>query len=106
MRASMRERMTRERMISITALVLVIRIGFLVPKAAAQSDKYSKMAPVDQYLTGGLGEAGHHRLSSKEPARGLPPADVHDARRRHCAGESDQYSAYSFDKASMSHLSP
>ncbi len=34
----------------IMALVLVIRIGFLVPKAAAQSDKYSKMAPVDQYL--------------------------------------------------------
>jgi hypothetical protein len=37
-------------MISIMALVLVISIGFLVPKAAAQSDKYSKMAPVDQYL--------------------------------------------------------
>jgi hypothetical protein len=32
------------------ALVLVISIGFLVPKAAAQSDKYPKMAPVDQYL--------------------------------------------------------
>ncbi len=41
---------TREGMISITALVLVISIGFLVSKAAAQSDKYSKMAPVDQYL--------------------------------------------------------
>ena len=40
---------TRERMI-IMALVLVISICFLVPKAAAQSDKYSKMAPVDQYL--------------------------------------------------------
>jgi hypothetical protein len=37
-------------MISITALVVVVSIGFLVPKAAAQSDKYSKMAPVDQYL--------------------------------------------------------
>jgi hypothetical protein len=37
-------------MISFTALVLVISIGFLVPKAAAQSDKYPKMAPVDQYL--------------------------------------------------------
>jgi hypothetical protein len=37
-------------MISILALVLVIGIGFLVPKAAAQSDKYSNMAPVDQYL--------------------------------------------------------
>jgi hypothetical protein len=50
-----RERMLRERMIGIrviriTALVLVISIGFLAPKAAAQSDKYSKMAPVDQYL--------------------------------------------------------
>jgi energy-converting hydrogenase Eha subunit F len=44
---------TRERMISIRAknmLALVITVGFLVPKAAAQSDKYSKMAPVDQYL--------------------------------------------------------
>jgi len=30
-------------MISIMALVLVISIGFLVPKAAAQSDKNSKM---------------------------------------------------------------
>jgi hypothetical protein len=35
-------------MISIMVL-LVISIGFLVPTAAAQSDKYSKMAPVDQY---------------------------------------------------------
>jgi energy-converting hydrogenase Eha subunit F len=41
---------TRDRMISIMALVLVISIGFLVPKAAAQSDKYPKMAPVEQYL--------------------------------------------------------
>ena len=41
---------TRERMISIMALVLVISIWRLAPKAAAQSDKYSKMAPVDQYL--------------------------------------------------------
>jgi len=41
---------TRERMISILALVLVISIGFLAPKAAAQSDQYPKMAPVDQYL--------------------------------------------------------
>ncbi|HEV3419773.1 MAG TPA: hypothetical protein VG075_05675 [Candidatus Acidoferrum sp.] len=31
-------------------LVLAISIGSLVPKAAAQADKYSKMAPVDQYL--------------------------------------------------------
>jgi hypothetical protein len=49
MRAAARES-TREIMISIMALVLVISIGFLLPKAAAQSDKYSKMAPVDQYL--------------------------------------------------------
>ncbi len=54
MRAPTRES-TRERMISImarggTIMLLVISIGFLVPKAAAQSDKYSKMAPVDQYL--------------------------------------------------------
>jgi hypothetical protein len=37
-------------MISITSLVLVISIGFSVPKAAAQLNKYSTMAPVDQYL--------------------------------------------------------
>lgn len=54
MKAATRES-ARERMISImarggTIIVLVISIGFLVPKAAAQSDKYSKMAPVDQYL--------------------------------------------------------
>ena len=41
---------TRERVISIMALVLVISMCFLVPKAAAQSDKYPNMAPVDQYL--------------------------------------------------------
>jgi len=37
-------------MIKIVASVLIISIGFLVPKAAAQLDKYSKMAPIDQYL--------------------------------------------------------
>jgi hypothetical protein len=37
-------------MIRIMALVLAIGIGFLAPKAAAQSEKYSTMAPVDQYL--------------------------------------------------------
>jgi hypothetical protein len=44
---------TKARMISIMAtimLVLIISIGFLVSNAAAQLDKYSKMAPVDQYL--------------------------------------------------------
>jgi len=40
----------RERMIGIMASVLVVSIWFSVPKAAAQSDKYPKMAPVDQYL--------------------------------------------------------
>jgi hypothetical protein len=49
MRVATRES-AKERMIGITALVLVISICFLVPKAAAQSDKYPKMAPVDQYL--------------------------------------------------------
>ena len=49
MKPSTRES-TRERMISIVALVLVISIGFLVTNAAALSDKYPKMAPVDQYL--------------------------------------------------------
>ena len=41
---------TRERMIRIITMimsVLVISICFLVPKAAARSDKYSKMAPVE-----------------------------------------------------------
>jgi hypothetical protein len=51
----MTERMIREKMISImawgcTILVLLISIGSIVPKAAAQSDKYPKMASVDQYL--------------------------------------------------------
>jgi hypothetical protein len=36
-------------MTSKLALVLVISICFLVPKAVAPADKYSKMAPVDQY---------------------------------------------------------
>jgi hypothetical protein len=50
MRAPTRES-TRERVITVMALVLVISVGFLVAKAAAaaaQSDKYSTMAPVDQ----------------------------------------------------------
>ena len=48
MRAAMRERMIT--IMARGAFFLVINIGFLVPKAAAQSDKYPKMAPVDQYL--------------------------------------------------------
>src|SRR5258708_24328294 len=51
----MTERMIREKMISImawgcTILAPLISIGSLVPKATAQSDKYPKMALVDQYL--------------------------------------------------------
>jgi hypothetical protein len=41
---------TRKTAIIVMALVLAISICFRVPKAVAQSDKYSKMAPVDQYL--------------------------------------------------------
>ena len=41
-----------EETISIVSLVLAISIGFLVSTAAAQSDPYPKMAPVDQYLMG------------------------------------------------------
>ena len=41
---------TKERTIWIVASLLSISIGFLVPNAAAQSDPYPKMAPVDQYL--------------------------------------------------------
>ncbi len=50
MRAATREKMIGERTISITGLALVISIGFLVPRSAAQSDKHPKMAPVGQYL--------------------------------------------------------
>ena len=49
MSANRREAL-RERMIGIMALVLAINIWVSVPKAAAQSDKYPTMAPVDQYL--------------------------------------------------------
>jgi len=41
---------TMKRAIWITAPVLAISIGLLVPNAAAQPDPYPKMAPVDQYL--------------------------------------------------------
>ena len=33
---------------------------------------------------------GHHRLSSEEPTGRLPPADVHNARRKHRGSKSDQ----------------
>jgi hypothetical protein len=41
---------TSEKTIWLMASTLAIGIGFLVPNAAAQSDPYPKMAPVDQYL--------------------------------------------------------
>jgi hypothetical protein len=41
---------TKERTMWFLAAVLAISISFLVPNAAAQSDPYPKMAPVDQYL--------------------------------------------------------
>jgi hypothetical protein len=41
---------TIKRAVWIMAPVLAISIGFFVPTAAAQSDTYPKMAPVDQYL--------------------------------------------------------
>jgi len=43
-------------MIRIRTLILVFGIAFLVPKAPAQSDQYSKIAPVDQYLMEGNAE--------------------------------------------------
>src|SRR5215470_2806515 len=46
----MRPMKTKERTIRIIAPVLAISIGFFVPNAAAQSDPYPKMSPVDQYL--------------------------------------------------------
>lgn len=41
-----------EKWMRITAFALLLSIGSLVPKAAAQSDKYPKMSPVGQYLMG------------------------------------------------------
>lgn len=41
---------TKEKVIWITTSMLAISIGFIAPNAAAQSDPYPKMAPVDQYL--------------------------------------------------------
>jgi hypothetical protein len=46
----MRKRMMTERMIRITALVMVISIGFLVPKAAAQSYKISALGTTGEHL--------------------------------------------------------
>src|SRR5215467_7662098 len=45
-----RRKSMRGRMIGLMTLVLVASIWFSVPEAAAQSDQYPKMAPIDQYL--------------------------------------------------------
>jgi hypothetical protein len=42
----MKTRMITKGMINFVAFVLALSMSFLVPKAAAQSDKYPKMAPV------------------------------------------------------------
>ncbi len=41
---------TKKRTMWIMAPLLAISIGFLLPNATAQSDPYTKMAPVDQYF--------------------------------------------------------
>jgi hypothetical protein len=61
---------TRERMISIMATImfgLVIRLGFLVPKAAAHSDKYSKAKglPPQSELQSGPTERPHPGIKSR-----------------------------------------
>ena len=43
-------------------------------------NEHNSWVPRDFRLEG-LGEAGHPRIPSQEPAGGLPPAYVHDARR-------------------------
>ena len=50
-------------------------------RAVRQCERAQRLG-FPRFLAGGLGEAGHHRVSSREPPGGLPPADVHDARRR------------------------
>jgi hypothetical protein len=50
MKARMTERMIRTIARGRTIMPLVISMSFLVPKAAAQSEQYPKMAPVEQYL--------------------------------------------------------
>src|SRR5437867_8185197 len=52
-----------------------------------QGERAQRLGPPG-LLAGRMGEAGHHRLPSEEPSGRLPAADVHDAGRRHCGGES------------------
>jgi hypothetical protein len=41
---------TTYRIVIMPLVLLLISIGFLAPTATAQSDKYPKMAPVEEYL--------------------------------------------------------
>jgi hypothetical protein len=59
--------------------VLAIGIGFLLPNAAAQSDPYPKMAPVEQYLMDrtaeiALARGARGRRNPQQPVRFLIPA--------------------------------
>jgi hypothetical protein len=63
---------TRETVIIVMALLLANGICFRAPKAVAQSDKYSKMAPVNQYMM--------ERNAEILLARGAAPDSIsHDA---------------------------
>jgi hypothetical protein len=57
-------------MISIKATIMLVLVisSFVVPKAAAQPDKYSRMAPVDEYLM--------ERNAEILPARSAAPDSI------------------------------
>ena len=54
-----------------------------------QSERAQRLG-TPRFLAGGVGEAGHHRVSSEEPTGGLSATDVHDARCRHRGGQPVQ----------------
>jgi hypothetical protein len=77
----MRAPTTKERTISFITSVLAIGIGLLAPNAAAQSDPYPKMAPVDQYLM--------ERSAEIQLARSAAPDSIsRDARFRFWDGRA------------------
>jgi hypothetical protein len=57
---------TNEKTIWNMAVVLAVSIGFLVSSAAAQSDPYPKMAPIDQYLMDKIAEIQLARSAAPE----------------------------------------
>ena len=67
--------------------------GFIRPirpgRTLLQSERPQRLVSPG-LLAGGVGETGHHRVPPEEPAGRLPAADVYDARREHCGGESVQ----------------